>query len=44
MCAGLYGYPILLGYVRFVYDGVVSHEELEMALSLNTDTRGETVF
>ena len=34
---------LLLGYVRFVYDGVL-HEELAMALSLNADTRGETVF
>ena len=34
---------LLLGYVRFVLDGVV-HEELAMALSLNADTRGETVF
>jgi len=34
---------LLLGYVRFVLDGVV-HEELAMALSMNADTRGETVF
>ena len=34
---------LLLWYVRFVLDGVV-HEELAMALSLNADTRGETVF
>ena len=34
---------LLLGYVRFVLDGV-AHEELAMALSLNADIRGETVF
>ena len=34
---------VLLGYVRFLLDRVV-HEELEMALSLNADTRGQTVF
>ena len=34
---------LLLGCVRFVYDGVL-HEELARALSLNADTRGETVF
>ena len=32
-----------LEYVRFVYDRVL-HEELEMALSLDTDSRGKTVF
>ena len=34
---------LLLGYVHIVYDGVL-HEELAMALSLNADTWGETVF
>ena len=34
---------LLLGYVHFVFDGVV-HEELAMALSLNADIRGETEF
>ena len=34
---------LLLGYVCFVYDEIL-HEELEMALSLNTDMQGEMVF
>ena len=34
---------LLLGYVCFVYNGVL-HEELEMALLLSTDTQGETIF
>ena len=34
---------LLLGYVRFVHNGVIC-EELAIALSLNADTRGETVF
>ena len=34
---------LLLGRVRFVYDGVL-HVELAMALLLDSDTRGETVF
>ena len=34
---------LLLGYVRFVHDGVL-YEQLAISLSLNTDTRGETVF
>ena len=34
---------LLLGYVRFVNDGVL-HEELAIALALDSDTRGETVF
>ena len=34
---------LLLGYVRFVHNGVLS-EELAIPLSLNTDTREETVF
>ena len=36
-------YTLLLGCFRFVYYGVL-HKELEMALSLDTDTRGEKVF
>ena len=32
----------LLGYVRFVHNGVLC-EELAIALSLNTDTQGKTV-
>ena len=34
---------LLLGYVRFVHYGVLC-EKLAIALSLNTDTRVETVF
>ena len=34
---------LLLCYVCFVHNGVLC-EELAIALSLNTDTRGETVF
>ena len=34
---------LLLGYVRFVHNGVLC-EELEIAFSLNTGTRGKTVF
>ena len=34
---------LLLGYVRFVHDGAL-HEELAIALTLDTNTRGETVF
>ena len=34
---------LLLGYARFVHNGVLC-EELAIALSLNTNTRGETVF
>ena len=34
---------LLFGYTRFVHNGVL-YEELAIALSLNTDTRGETVF
>ena len=34
---------LLLGYVRFVHNGVLC-EELAIALSINTDTRGEIVF
>ena len=34
---------LLFGFVRFVHNGVLC-EELAIALSLNTDTRGETVF
>ena len=34
---------LLHGYVRFVHNGVLC-EELAIALSLNIDTRGETVF
>ena len=34
---------LLLGYVRFVHNGVLC-EELAIALSLNNDMQGETVF
>ena len=34
---------LLLGYVCFVHNGVL-REKLVIALSLNTDTPGETVF
>ena len=34
---------LLLGYVRFVHKGVLC-EELAITLSLNTETRGETIF
>ena len=37
------GESLLLGYVRFVHNGVLC-EELAIALSPNVDTRGETVF
>ena len=32
-----------LGYVRFVFNGVL-HKELAMALLLDTDTKNEIVF
>ena len=34
---------LLLGYIRFVYHGVL-YQELAIALSLDTNTRDETVF
>ena len=34
---------LLLGYVLFVHNGVLC-KELAIAISLNTDSRGETVF